>query len=596
MVLGVALGLVSACGSDTTPFTANPVAGDAGAGPTSGAGAPDDPEAASGAGGATAEPPANDAALFDAEHVVEVELTLAPSDWDSLRRQSRGLDTLLGEDCQAQPFASPFGYVHADVTVDGVALTNVGLRKKGFLGSLDDNKPSLKLDLDEYVDQELNGTRDLTLNNAKQDPSYLRQCIGYATFAAAGVPASRCNFAHVTVNGQDLGLYVHVEAIKKPMLRRHFKSDEGNLYEGTLSDFRVGWLGTFDKKTNESDPTRPELDAVTAAAAEPDSALMASLDASLDVEEFTTLWAVEVLLEHWDGYAGNQNNFYVYGDPISGKTAILPWGIDQLFGGSGSEPQPEKLMTTGVLAHRLFAHPEGRARFEARLRQLLDTTWHPEELVAEVDRMARLVAPFVKSAERLQQALAVAELKSRIRARRTELLAALAAAPLELAPMRGQLCFREIGSVAGTFSTTWGTAGTPDPFSAGTATLDAVIDGGPWMLQPNSIGSVAGPSDEPAGEFPVGVSVPALRTDGMLAILYFGLKAEQVKPGDVVLDIATAPSLLFELDPNVKDAAPTLLGTIFGTLHFDQAASVPGAVVSGSYAGKVYASGLLGTQ
>ena len=84
--------------------------------------------------------------------------------------------------------------------VDGVALSDVGLRKKGFLGSLDDNKPSLKISLDEYIEQDLLGTHDITLNNAKQDPSYLNQCLGYATFAAAGVPASRCNFAHVTVN------------------------------------------------------------------------------------------------------------------------------------------------------------------------------------------------------------------------------------------------------------------------------------------------------------------------------------------------------------------------------------------------------------
>ena len=87
----------------------------------------------------------------------------------------------------------------------------------------------------------MSGLTRFTLNNAKQDPSYVNQCIGYDLFRAAGVPAPRCNFANVTVNGENLGLYVHVESVKKPYLRQYFASDEGNLYEGTLSDFRDGW-------------------------------------------------------------------------------------------------------------------------------------------------------------------------------------------------------------------------------------------------------------------------------------------------------------------------------------------------------------------
>ena len=77
---------------------------------------------------------------------------------------------------------------------------------------------------------QIHGTRRFTLNNAKQDPSLIRQCLGFALFAQAGVPAPRCNFAHVTVNGHDLGIYANVEEVRKPMLARHFADDDGNLY------------------------------------------------------------------------------------------------------------------------------------------------------------------------------------------------------------------------------------------------------------------------------------------------------------------------------------------------------------------------------
>ncbi len=595
-VLAVAVGALAGCGSDKSLFHGAPDDAIAGAG-MDGAGGAADEMAMGGAGGAGAEPVVDDSALYAPDHVLEVELTLAPADWDTIRLQGRDVATLLDADCQSQPFPSPFSYVHASVVVDGVERADIGLRKKGFLGSLDENKPSLKLSLDEYVDQDLLGVHDITLNNAKQDPSFVNQCLGYATFAAAGVPASRCNFAHVTVNGKDLGIYVHVEAVKKPMLRRHFESDEGNLYEGTLSDFREGWVNTFEKKTNEADPTHPELDAVTAAALAPDAQLLDELDAVVDVDELISFWAVEVLLEHWDGYAGNQNNFFVYGDPTTNKVSLLPWGIDQLFGAAApATVAPEPVLTTGVLAHRLYAHPEGRALFAARLRVILESAWDVPALKADIDRMVDLLKPFLPAGERFGQAIAVAQLKNRIEARRATLLATLEAPAGPLPALRGLVCFREIGSVAGTFSTTWGTAGTPDPFSAGEATLDAVVDGVPWSLMPDAIGSVAGPGDDAASAFPDTVAIPVLRTDGMLGVLYFGLKADQIKPGDVLVNPATGPALLIEADPNVKDAPGTVLASVFGTLHFDAAATTPGAPVTGSYQGKLYASGLLGTQ
>ena len=84
----------------------------------------------------------------------------------------------------------------------------------------------------------------MTLNNSIQDPSTINTCLSYRIFAAGGSPASRCNFATVSVNGKNLGLYVHVEEIKLPFLARHFESADGNLYEGTVSDFTPDYRGT----------------------------------------------------------------------------------------------------------------------------------------------------------------------------------------------------------------------------------------------------------------------------------------------------------------------------------------------------------------
>ena len=174
---------------------------------------------------------------------------MAPADWDALRVQTRSITEMIEGDCLAQPFPSPFTKFAATVTIDGTRLDQVGIKKKGLLGSLNTEKPSLKLDFDEYVaGQRYLGLEKLTLNNANQDPAYVRQCLAYAMFRKAGLVASRCNFARVRVNGADLGVYVNVESVDHEFTRRNFANGDGNLYEGTLSDFRPGWTGTFDPK------------------------------------------------------------------------------------------------------------------------------------------------------------------------------------------------------------------------------------------------------------------------------------------------------------------------------------------------------------
>ena len=65
------------------------------------------------------------------------------------------------------------------MTIDGVSFPEVGLRKKGFLGSLNAFRPSLKIKLN-HVDKKasIKGLTNLTLNNNQQDHSLVSQFMG----------------------------------------------------------------------------------------------------------------------------------------------------------------------------------------------------------------------------------------------------------------------------------------------------------------------------------------------------------------------------------------------------------------------------------
>lgn len=523
--------------------------------------------------------------LFEPSRVIEVAIEMPEASWDEIRTQNRSSDLLIGADCQAAPFPNPFTTREATVTVDGQRVERAGVRKKGFLGSLDDNKPSLKIDFDEYVpDQEAFGLGGITLNNNKQDPAVIRQCLTYQLFADAGVPAPRCNFAHVTINGRDLGVYTHVEAVKKKFLARHFADNDGRLYEGTLSDFRDGWLATFEAKTNESDPDRSDLEALAVALEASDGELEAALAPHVSVDRFLTFWAMETLVGHQDGYASNTNNFFVYDDPTSGVFEFVPWGVDATMS-SGGAPPGAVVVANGILARRLYLLPETRARYLDRLRELLDAVWDEAAIQAEVDRMEALIAPFVDadpSADPDAFAAAVDDVRAFVARRRGDVDAVLDAPPAWDRPLRESFCFVDLGPIAGTFSTTYKTADPPDIFAAGTGTLTGSIEGVP--IAPIQLGTNAKPNADGRVE----VQLFARESANEILVVIVTVRPDQVAAGPPrPIEFFTAYVFRYHISTGTADILGVLLG---GEITFSAGGTSEGSPVVGSFASELFSA------
>jgi hypothetical protein len=99
----------------------------------------------------------------------------------------------LDETAQQGLRDAPTAWVHGDIEIDGTAIADVGVRLKGR-GSFQplDNKPSLRIELDRWVEgQEYDGLDELVLNNMAVDPSRLRERLAYGVYRDLGVPAAR---------------------------------------------------------------------------------------------------------------------------------------------------------------------------------------------------------------------------------------------------------------------------------------------------------------------------------------------------------------------------------------------------------------------
>lgn len=332
--------------------------------------------------------------LFQTNSLIEIEIRIPEKDWSALTGQTRDFRSMFQGGT-----ANPFTNFKASITVNGVKIDSVAIRKKGFIGSLDNYRPSLKIKFDEYVDQApIDGLDRLTLNNNKQDRSLVSQHLTYELFRRAGLKAPRTSFARVTVNGEYLGIYTHVESIRKPFLNNGFGDGSGALFEGTIADLYPKAIERIEAKNKKAkDLKKPrELAQLLAAEGELDLARVAEL---VDVPYFLKFLAMETLIGFWDGYAQNQNNYYMYEAPSNDKIYFIPWGADGALDSERgrlrqmAEIDRTAVYANGMLANRLFWAGNTKEEYVEVMEALLNHVWKEDELIAEIDRLEELFSP-----------------------------------------------------------------------------------------------------------------------------------------------------------------------------------------------------------
>ncbi len=292
----------------------------------------------------------------------------------------------------------PKHYVRGTFRSGDMELQNVGIRLKGGWGSFrdltDTSKSGFTIKFNHFENgQRFQGVRRIVLNNAVQDPSYLRESLGYSIFRDAGIPAPRTTYASVTLNGRRLGLYVQIEAVTKDFLKRWFKKTGGNLYEGPgdVTEWRE-----LDLDSNQDRADRTDLRSLARAIAEADDANpWPALDQHVVPLQFARFLAVEQFVNHWDGYT-QVNNYRIYRNPKTDRFEFLPHGADQLF------EDPYSRLTHqqgGILGRALLQTEFGREQFERVARDLITTSWDESTLRERIAERYLLVRPFLQANE-----------------------------------------------------------------------------------------------------------------------------------------------------------------------------------------------------
>ncbi len=156
--------------------------------------------------------------LFDTSKVHTIDIVI--DDWDAF------LQTAQSEE-----------YSVCSVVIDGETFKNVGIRGKGntslsTVSSMDSDRYSFKIEFDQYDStKSCYGLDKLSLNNLIQDNTMMKDYLTYQMMNEFGAAAPLCSYVYITVNGEDWGLYLAVEAVEESFLQRNYGSNYGDLYK-----------------------------------------------------------------------------------------------------------------------------------------------------------------------------------------------------------------------------------------------------------------------------------------------------------------------------------------------------------------------------
>lgn len=266
--------------------------------------------------------------FYDMEEVQTIEITFAESNWDALLDAQKAGD----ED-----------YIMAQsVTINGTVFDSVGVKYKGNSSyNASQVKNPWHIELDTYKDHEYDGYTDIKLANGKNDPSFMRDVLGFQVIRQY-MDAPLSNYANLYVNGDLIGFYTNTESISKKFVNSRFGSKKNAFFdcsppEGASpqgSDFpNLVYMGQdstdyYDSYDIKSDKGWQELIDLCDTLGNN----IAHIEKILDVDRALWMLAFDNAIVNLDSYIGRfAQNYYLYRSDY-GQFFPIVWDLNESFG------------------------------------------------------------------------------------------------------------------------------------------------------------------------------------------------------------------------------------------------------------------------
>lgn len=336
--------------------------------------------------------PANTNAFLQNE-VATVKIALSTSD----------LSLLLGPDSLEANFEYPATFIYQSATISDTVY-NVGFRLRGNTSRYSAKK-SFKIAFNSYTSGvKWNSLEKLNLNGEHNDVSILRSYLSSQLLVQAEVVAPRTSYVKLYINNEYKGLYLNVEHIDEQFLKQRFPlNNNGTLIKANyganlknLGTNEANYLPLYELKKGTNLQSLIQFITVLNTNS---TNFPCAIQAVFDVDSYLKTVAIEILSGHWDGYAYNKNNFYLYQRPSDGKFMFIEYDMDNTFGvdwfninwtnrniyswGNTTDPRP--------LYSKLMAVPYFKDRFTHYIDSFTTAFYTPAAIVSLAQQKQALI-------------------------------------------------------------------------------------------------------------------------------------------------------------------------------------------------------------
>ncbi len=305
-------------------------------------------------------------------------------------------------------------YVPAKFQWKNQTIENVGVRFKGNSSSNPNQrfKRSFLIKFSEYEkDASFLGLQRVALDNGIQFGSLFSEQLITSVLHDLEIPASRCNFAKLLLNGKYHGVYTNVERIDEAFLQSRFSNADGPLYKndegglgGNLSPFQLPPKNqphsrmAFEAKSESAHKDAREVTALINKIQNTPTRDFVAMRSSFELDNFLKTMAVMCFSGAFDQLTGwNAHNFYLYHDPSSGRWHYLPWDLDVGFSDNAfgripvisgwNAAWPIVGRNASPLLERIVSNPELLARYRQNADLILEEYFHPDRLLPKLDEL-----------------------------------------------------------------------------------------------------------------------------------------------------------------------------------------------------------------
>lgn len=300
--------------------------------------------------------------LYEPETINSIELIFKDADWQQQLEQLK----LEGKK-----------RLEADLILNGKKYNSVGVRYKGNSSYFNPRSKGVeKLPFNIKSDFKIEGQKfegkydRLKLSNVFADPSFVREVLAYQ-IARTYTFAPKANFAKLTINGVEFGIYTNTQSVDDVFLEDHFGSSEGAFLKCDKADKKIEpeancgksyfsslkyigadstcYFNYYELKSEQG--WSDFINMCKTLTINPKD-----IEQVLDVDKTLWMHAFNFVLVNLDSYGGRLcHNYYMYKDANGLFTPII-WDLNLAFGvfkfpGGGPKLNNKDLVELSIFTH-----------------------------------------------------------------------------------------------------------------------------------------------------------------------------------------------------------------------------------------------------